>query len=68
MQFQCLVANPQSGIAVLFYMVKSHQRATLCLKVARQLTQDLFGQWFSGGYACSQKLVQPCKSGWSISP
>ena len=37
MQFQCLVLNPQSGIAVLFYMVNSHQRATLCLKVARQL-------------------------------
>ena len=44
MQFQCLVANPQSGSAVLFYMVISHQRATLCLKVARQLTQDIFGQ------------------------
>ena len=38
MQFQCLVANPQSGSTVLFYMVNSHQRATLCLKVARQLS------------------------------
>ena len=44
MQFQCLVVNPQSGSAVLFYMVNSHQQTTLCLKVARQLTQDIFDQ------------------------
>ena len=42
MQFQCLVVNPQSGIAVLFYMVSSHQHAMLCLKVARQLNTRSF--------------------------
>ena len=42
MQFQCLVVNPQSGSTVLFYMVNSHQRATLCLKVARQLNTRSF--------------------------
>ena len=29
MQFQWLVVNSQSGIAVLFYMGNSHQQATL---------------------------------------
>ena len=42
MQFQCLVVNPQSGSTVLFYMVNSHQRTTLCLKVARQLNTRYF--------------------------
>ena len=49
MQFKCLVVNPQSDIAVPFYMVNSHQRATLCLKVARQLNTRSFwsvGFWW----------------------
>ena len=47
MQFQCLVVNPQSGSAVLFYMVNSHQRTTLCLKMARQLsTRSLWSVGF----------------------
>ena len=51
MQFQCLVLNPQNGIAVLFYMVNSHQQATLCLKVARQLNTIFLwsvGFWWLG--------------------
>ena len=51
MQFQCQVVNPPSGSAVLFYMVNSHQRAILCLKVARQLNTRSFlligFSWFS---------------------
>ena len=42
MQFQCLAVNPQSGIAVLFCVLNSHQWATLCLKVVRQLNTRSF--------------------------